>query len=217
MATGQPNSTMWDNQSAFYKHTTQTLADILNILHCKLDHMFYLIGFPTEELPNPPIPCCYPEDGDILDNGLDEVFREIKDDYRPQKPEVISLPGLPGLIPADSHEAFCHKLQQAIHEYVKECVNLGEKVPFCSLPFKTQTHVVCLVLIISRADHDAYPHLEAFETCGAHGLLPSFLFAIIHTFLEEFAPEIAKPDVTSFLYFMSRDPREIIRRAGAVL
>ena len=209
----RPNNWMWRNQSDFLFYARESFAEILQELNCKLEHNFILVGFQTDEMSGIPTVRVDPEVDEFLVAELAETFDAIKDQYAPYPDDDLSQDNWN--VAYRKHDEFGRELSRGIRDVLKAEFDPETTLCFCSTPYQIKNHLVSIVMLVSRQDYEAQPHLSEAISLEARGLWPSFLYAIIEVFLEQLAPEMTKPDRGSLFYFKNRDPQELLRIAGA--
>ena len=211
----RPNNWMWRNQADFLSYARMSFTKILEELNCKLDHHISLVGFQTDQISGISTVRVDPEDDKFLVVELEEMFDDIKDHYAPY-PDDDDLSEEDWRAAYSKHDWFCWELCRGIRDVLKAEYDPERMLCFCSKPYQIKNHLISVVILVSRPDYEAQPHLSEAVSFETRGLWPSFLYAIIEILLEQLAPEMIKPDRGSLFFFMHRDPKELLRRrAGA--
>lgn len=207
------NKRIWRNQANFQAWARESFDEILEELNCKLDRNILLVGFQTDRMNEPPVVHVDAEFDAFPVVELAEMFEDIRDQYAPYPDDDLS--DVDWNAAYHKHELFGWELSVGIRNVLKAELDPEKALCFCSTPYQIKNHLISVVMLVSRRDYEAQPHLTEAVSLEARGLWPSFLYAVIETFLEQLAPEMIKPDRGSLFYLKSRDPKELLRSAGA--
>ena len=210
----KPADQMWRRQSDFLTHLRFGFEAVLEELECELGHSFFLVGFRTDDLVNYTTVRVAPDIADFpleeMENLLDSIkgkFAPYPDDEEQTTEEWKEAVG--------KHREFTWELSRGIYGVMSAELDLKKDIPFSSTPYQIGNYLVSVVMIVDRADYLAHPTLEGKVTHEQNGLRPSFLHAVIETFLSEYAEGIVRSGQTGSLLLMDRDAKSLLRKAGA--
>lgn len=210
----RPNNYMWRVQTGFLEYTRSAFKEILDELRCKLDHSFFLVGFQIDEdAPDSAVVRLDPERPGKLESALEEMFHCLKGGFQPWPVDDDDDEAWRAAV--GRHQQFCSELRTGVCDVLEAEPDFAGYIAYCSLPTQINSHLVSLVLLVSRSDYESHPRLEDEARRQQEGLLTSFLSAICEVFLEQYSPGMTKSDQDVHLFFTRRDPRELLHNAGS--
>ena len=205
---------MWRRQSDFLLHLQLGFDAVLEELGCKLDHLFFLVGFCTDDLVNYTTVCVDPGGRQFPVEEMEEMLDSIKGQYAPY-PDDEDQTAEEWEQAVCKHRTFTWKLWSGIDDVLKAETDLVKQMPFSSIPYQIGNHLVSIVMLVDRVDYLAQPSLASKITYEQNGLWPSFLYAVIETFHREYAEDLVRPEQTGSLLLRQRDAKSLLRQAGA--
>ena len=210
-----PAYRMWRRETDFLTHVEYGFEAVLEELQCRLDHFFFLVGFQTEDLVNYSNVRVTPESDAIPVDELEDMLSDIKSEYIPF-PDEDDQPTEAWREALLKHREFTRELSTGIRDVLKAELDLADSLLFTSSPYQVGNHLISLVMLVSRKDHDAQPHLSEAVTHDEHGVWSSFLHAVIDTFMQEYSEQMTDSEQVGSYLLRRRDAKELLRKAGAM-
>lgn len=212
----QPNcaNQMWRSQSDFLMHLKIGFEAVLEELNCKLGYAFFLVGFHTDDLVNYTTVRVDPDGTQFPVEEMENMLDSIKGQYSPY-PDDGDQTTDEWKDAVSKHRTFTWELSRGIHDVLNAETDLEQQIPFSSTPYQIGNYLVSVVMLVDRSDYLAQPTLPGAVTYKQNGLWPSFLFAVIETFLGQYAEDLVRSEQIGSLLLTRRDAKSLLRRAGA--
>lgn len=209
----RPKDPMWLGQNAFLSHAYRTFQDILSELKCKLSNVMFLVGFQTDAPGGLSAARSHLEWKGFPEIELEEMFDDIKERMALFPDEELDEEKWR----ADyrKHEVFCSELRSGVLEVLSDVFPSEKSLVLCSAPCQVKNYLAAVVLVMSRADYEAQPHLSEEVSLRKNGVRPSLLYAVAELFLEELAASLPNPRNVNVFQRITPDVSEMLRTAGA--